>query len=62
MATALTPAIGYERPAELAKKMLISSKTIREVLDDQSDLSPDLIAQTTDPHRLTRPTRTRAAP
>ncbi|AMA60117.1 aspartate ammonia-lyase [Bradyrhizobium sp. CCGE-LA001] len=59
VATALTPAIGYERAAELAKKVLISGKTIREVLDDQPDLSPDLIAQTTDPHRLTRPTRKR---
>ncbi|MCP3463523.1 aspartate ammonia-lyase [Bradyrhizobium sp. CCGUVB23] len=61
VATALTPAIGYERAAELAKEVLISGKTIREVLDDQPDLSPDLIAQTTDPHRLTRPTRARVA-
>lgn len=61
VATALTPAIGYERAAELAKKVLISGKTIREVLDEQPDLSPDLIAQTTDPHRLTKPTRRRVA-
>jgi len=61
VATALTPAIGYERAAELAKKVLASGKTIREVLEDEPDLSPDLISQTTDPYRLTRPTRNRTA-
>ncbi|MCP1835690.1 aspartate ammonia-lyase [Bradyrhizobium sp. USDA 4532] len=61
VATALAPAIGYERAAELAKKVLISGKTIREVFDEEPGLSPDLIAQTADPHRLTRPTRTRLA-
>jgi len=59
VATALSPAIGYERAAELAKKVLISGKTIREVLDGEPGLSPDLIAQTSDPHRLTKPTRAR---
>lgn len=57
VATALTPAIGYERAAELAKEVVASGKTIREVLAEQPDLSEDLIAQTADPHLLTRPTR-----
>ncbi|WP_352955083.1 aspartate ammonia-lyase [Mesorhizobium sp. M1322] len=61
VATALTPAIGYERAAELAKEVLASGKTIREVLAEQPDLSEDLIAQTADPHLLTRPTRSRLA-
>jgi len=61
VATALTPAIGYERAAELAKQVLASGKTIREVLAEQPDLSEDLIAQTADPHLLTRPTRSRLA-
>ncbi|MER8524497.1 aspartate ammonia-lyase [Mesorhizobium sp. M1076] len=61
VATALTPAIGYERAAELAKEILASGKTIRQVLAEQPDLSEDLIAQTADPHLLTRPTRSRLA-
>lgn len=61
IATALTPTIGYERAAELAKQVLASGKTIREVLAEQPDLSEDLIAQTADPHLLTRPTRSRLA-
>lgn len=56
VATALTPAIGYERAAELAKQVLASGKTIREILAEQPDLSEDLIARTADPHLLTRPT------
>lgn len=61
VATALTPAIGYERAAELAKEVLCSGKTIREILAEKPDLSEDLIAQTADPHLLTRPTRSRIA-
>ncbi|RWE83110.1 MULTISPECIES: aspartate ammonia-lyase [unclassified Mesorhizobium] len=55
-ATALTPAIGYDRAAELAKLVLSSGKTIHEVLAEQPDLSEELIAQAADPHLLTRPT------
>lgn len=62
VATALTPAIGYERAADLAKEVLATGKTIREVLAEQPDLSEDLIARTADPHLLTRPTRSRVAP
>ncbi|KQU94680.1 aspartate ammonia-lyase [Ensifer sp. Root31] len=61
VATALTPAIGYERAADLAKEMLSSGMTIRDVLARQADLSEDLIAQTTDLHLLVRPTPARRA-
>ena len=61
VATALTPAIGYERAAELAKRVLTTGKTIREVLAEQDDLSEELIAQTLDLHVLVRPTPTRLA-
>ncbi|RVE85590.1 aspartate ammonia-lyase [Sinorhizobium meliloti] len=61
VATALTPAIGYERAAELAKEVLASGKTIREVLAGHPGLSEGLIAQTADPHLLTRPRRSRKA-
>lgn len=55
VATALTPVIGYERAAELAKEVLQSGKTIREVLTAQPDLSADLLAVTTDARLLTQP-------
>ena len=57
VATALSPVIGYERAAEIAKHVLASGKTMREVLTDQPDLSPDLIAQTADPFKLIEPIR-----
>ncbi|KSV67300.1 aspartate ammonia-lyase [Sinorhizobium sp. GL2] len=56
IATALTPAIGYERAAELAKEVLASGKTIHEVIAGKPDISEMLISEATDPQRLTRPT------
>ncbi|MBL0373722.1 aspartate ammonia-lyase [Rhizobium sp. KVB221] len=61
VATALTPAIGYERAADLAKQVLVTGKTIREILSEQDDLSEDLIAQTADLHMLVRPTPSKIA-
>ncbi len=55
VATALTPIIGYERAAELAKEVLAGGRTIREVLESQPDLSPQLLSQVADPGLLTRP-------
>ncbi|OWV64674.1 class II fumarate hydratase [Rhizobium sp. R339] len=55
VATALTPFIGYERAAELALEVLASGKTIREVLELQPDLSPNVLSRVTDPALLTRP-------
>jgi aspartate ammonia-lyase len=52
VATALTPIIGYDRAAELAKEVLTSGRSIREVLEAAPDLSPDMIALTGDPSRL----------
>ncbi|HVK90009.1 MAG TPA: aspartate ammonia-lyase [Mycoplana sp.] len=57
VATALTPAIGYERAAHLAKEVLATGKTIGEILAQQPDLSEELIAQTADVHMLVRPAR-----
>ncbi|MCY1314505.1 Fumarate hydratase class II [compost metagenome] len=61
VATALTPAIGYERAADLAKEMLANGMTIRDVLARQADLPEGLIAQTTDLHLLVRPTPARVS-
>jgi aspartate ammonia-lyase len=61
IATALAPAIGYERAADLAKQVLASGLTIRDILAQQVDLPPDLIAQTNDLHLLVRPAPSRLA-
>lgn len=58
-ATALTPAIGYERAADFAKQVLASGMTLRDVLA-QSDLPDDLIAQIANLELLIRPTASRA--
>jgi aspartate ammonia-lyase len=57
VATALTPFIGYEQAAELAKQVLRSGRTIREILEATPELSPNLIEQISDPLSLTRPLR-----
>ncbi len=61
IATALAPALSYERAADLAKQVLASGLTIRDVLAQQVDLPQDLIAQTTDLHLLVRPAPSRLA-
>ncbi|ASW09883.1 aspartate ammonia-lyase [Rhizobium sp. 11515TR] len=61
LATALTSLIGYERSALLAKEIL-AGRTMREVLEADHTLSPELIDQVLDPRMLTRPSRLRLAP
>lgn len=58
VATALTPTIGYERAADLAKQVLASGMTLRDILA-QSDLPDDLIAQIANLETLVRPTASR---
>ncbi len=57
VATALTPFIGYERAAELAKEVLTSGRSIREVLEEAPGLDPEMIERTSDPVILTKPRR-----
>ncbi|MBB4299427.1 aspartate ammonia-lyase [Rhizobium leguminosarum] len=57
VATALSPMIGYEQAAQLAKSVLSSGKTIREVLAEDPGLSEELIEFTADMHALTMPMR-----
>ncbi|MGY5808937.1 aspartate ammonia-lyase [Rhizobium sp. LEGMi198b] len=61
LATALTSLIGYERSALLAKEILASGCTMRELLEADHTLSPELINQVLDPRALTQPTRLRLA-
>ncbi|WP_136635938.1 aspartate ammonia-lyase [Pseudooceanicola onchidii] len=55
VATALTPIIGYDRAATLAKQVLTTGRSVRDLLGEIPDLSEDLANQVTDPERLTRP-------
>ncbi len=55
MVTSLTPLIGYERAAALAKEAFASGKTIRELCSEQNVLPEDQLAEALDPWRMTRP-------
>jgi len=52
LATALTPAIGYERAASLAKAAYNSGRTIREIAEEQSGLPKEKLAELLDPTKM----------
>ncbi len=52
LATALTPEIGYERAAVLAKAAHRSGRTIREVAEEISGVSKEKLAQLLDPIKM----------
>ena len=52
LATALTPEIGYERAADLAKAAHRSGRTIREVAGEISGISKEKLAQLLDPIKM----------
>lgn len=55
MATALTPYLGYEQAAALAKEALASGRTIRQLCREQKVLSEDQLNTALDPRRMTGP-------
>jgi len=55
LATALTPEIGYERAAELAKAAYNSGRTIREVAEEQSGIRKEKLAELLDPIKMVGP-------
>jgi fumarate hydratase, class II len=55
LATALTPEIGYERAAELAKAAYESGRTIREVAEERSGIPKDKLAELLDPLKMVGP-------
>jgi fumarate hydratase class II len=55
LATALTPEIGYERAAALAKTAYSSGRTIREVAAEQSGIQPEKLAELLDPMNMIGP-------
>jgi fumarate hydratase class II len=52
LATALTPEIGYERAAALAKIAYESGRTIRQVAEEQSGIEPHKLAELLDPMKM----------
>jgi fumarate hydratase class II len=52
LATALTPEIGYERAASLAKAAYESGRTIREVAEEQSGIEQRKLAELLDPIKM----------
>ncbi|MBU4271208.1 MAG: class II fumarate hydratase [Planctomycetes bacterium] len=55
MATALTPLIGYEQAAALAKEAFASGKTIRQLCREKNVLPEEQLDEALDPRRMTRP-------
>ena len=55
LATALTPAIGYDAAAKIAKEALATGKTIREIARERTKLAPDELDRLLEFSRLTEP-------
>jgi fumarate hydratase class II len=55
LATALTPAIGYEAAAKIAKEALDTGRTIREIARQRSSLTPEELDRLLDPAAMTKP-------
>jgi fumarate hydratase class II len=55
LATAMTPEIGYERAASLAKTAHSSGRTIREVAEEQSGIPKEKLAELLDPKNMAGP-------
>jgi len=54
LATALNPAIGYDKASKVAKKALDEEKTIREVVLEEGYLSEDEVDDVLDPEKMTK--------
>jgi len=52
LATSLTPEIGYERAAALAKSAHDSGRTIREVAEESSGIAKEKLAALLDPKKM----------
>ena len=57
LATGLTPAIGYDAAAEIAKKGADTGKTVREIARERGDLTEEQLDVLLDPARMTEPGR-----
>ncbi len=59
--TVLTPILGYQRSAEIAKEALHSGKTVRQVVLEQEDISEEELNNLLNPMRMTEPLNAAAA-
>jgi len=55
LATALVPAIGYDRAAQISQEAHRSGRTVRQVALEWDVLPPDELDAVLDPHRMTEP-------
>jgi len=55
LATALAPALGYERASQIAKRASDEGKTVHEVAIEESVLPEDELNRVLDPRRQTEP-------
>ena len=55
LGTALVPAVGYDKSAEIAKKAAKTGRTIREVAREETSLSEDELSALLDPVKMTEP-------
>jgi aspartate ammonia-lyase len=55
LVTALSPRIGYDRAATLAKEVWSSGRSVRDVVTEQGILTPAEVSELLDPRRLTEP-------
>ena len=53
LATALNPAVGYDKASKVAKRALAEGKTVREVVVEEGHLSPDEADEVLDPAKMT---------
>ncbi|MCE2463179.1 MAG: class II fumarate hydratase [Dehalococcoidia bacterium] len=55
LGTALSPAIGYDRAAEIAKEAAATGSTIRETAKRMTDLTDEQLDELLDPEKMTEP-------
>jgi fumarate hydratase class II len=55
LATALAPAIGYERAAAIAARAYAEDRPVREVAGEETDLDAATLDRLLDPRELTDP-------
>ena len=53
LATALSPAVGYEKAAEIAKRACAENRPVREVAAEMTDLTAEELKRLLDPRRTT---------
>jgi len=57
LATALTPKVGYDEAARIAKKAYVQRKTIRRVVDEEGILSKEQLDRWLDPRSMIAPAK-----